>query len=111
MCVILFICKPYRKKTGRKYLKNVNCLVLGAGIMYDLSVPIFVRLSIFKISVLIIAFILRKFRVIKEKATERLKAEFCLRYCEREADSQVFVLLNQWVKSILLSLESLSDQH
>lgn len=89
-CVILFICKPYRKTTGRKYLKNVNCLLVGAGIMYDLNVPTFVLFSIFKISVLIVAFIvLEKLHVIEEKTSRRLKAEFCPSYCETEAEPQV----------------------
>lgn len=57
------------KKTGRKYLKNVNCLLLGGRIMHDLNVPIFVLLCIFKISIQINAFTLRKEKlsVIKEK--------------------------------------------
>lgn len=71
--------------------------------MYDLNVLIFVLFPIFKIS------ILRKLRVIKAKATARLKAEFCLRYCEREAKSQVFFTESVGEINPVL-LKSLHDQ-
>lgn len=55
----VFVCKLCRKKTGRKYLKNVHCLFPGSEIMRDLKVLIFVLLCILKISMLIINFILK----------------------------------------------------
>ena len=81
----------------------------GAGIMCDLNVPIFVLSPIFKVSVLKIAFILRKLHVIKAKATERLKAKFCLSHCEREAESQVFLTESVGEINPVL-LKSLNDQ-
>ena len=40
LLLYVFIYKLYRKKTGRKYLKNVNCLLLGGGLLHNLKVPI-----------------------------------------------------------------------